>query len=90
MSKGVKWVRSGFGLVARFDVPHDCEVVIACVNGGSHYQLQPVAVCLPHQIYYENCKRWLKENDAREITIIPANHKNYVELGNPMRQRKRK
>ncbi len=84
----VKWMPTGFGLVATFDTPDDCGVVIVCVNGGSHYQLHPVAVRLPGQIYHKDCVRWLKEYDAREITIVPANHKHYVELGTCARHAK--
>jgi len=68
--KRVKWRRTVFGMMANFDVPQDCSVVVVCVNGGKHGQLHPVDVLLPHQIYYKDCQRWLKENEATEITLI--------------------
>lgn len=78
---GVKWRRSKFGMYVEYNLPFRCGVVIVCVMGGSHYQLHPVAVRLPHQVYYKDCKAWLKEHNATEIVLIPASHNDYVELG---------
>jgi len=71
---------SGFGLAANVDMPEGCNVIIVCVNGGSHYQLFPVALLLPHQLYYNDAKRLLKEHNATEIVVIPARSENYIDI----------
>lgn len=70
--KAVKWRRSSFGLYADYSTRPECGVVVVCVNGGSHMQLHPIAVLLPHQIYKDRCSRWLKEHDATEIVVLPV------------------
>lgn len=75
----VKWRRSHFGLWADYEHP-ECDVVVVCVMGGSHYELHPIALRLPHQIYKDECERWLKEHNAKEIVVIPAESKRYLTI----------
>lgn len=65
---------SSFGEIIKFDMPHDCDIVIVCVNNG--FGLKPKQLLMPHQIYDKNMRVLLEEH--KEVTLIPARSKDYT------------
>ena len=62
-----------------FDYPKNTTVVILCCNKG--YGLEPIKLCLPHQIYAKDLRHYRKEDPSiRSFTLIPANSKDYINI----------
>lgn len=54
-------------------------VIIICVN--SNYGLEPVSLCMPHQLYKEKIEQILKDHPGtKTVTIIPANNLDYFDV----------
>ena len=68
-----------FGKWFDIDMPNDCDVIIVCKI--AEHGLIPFRILLPAQLYQKDITQLLKkETDIKQITIIPARSKDYVDL----------
>ena len=72
--------KNTFGKVIKLPKSFDnASVVVICVNDNQG--LQPVYLCLPHQVYKEKILALLDQYPGtRTVTIIPVDHKTYFDV----------
>jgi hypothetical protein len=68
VSKRAKWSKTSFGYALDYPMPDGCDVIVL---GVMKFQIEPIRVLLPHQIYRDDLKKLMAEHQTDEIFIIP-------------------
>lgn len=79
--KSVRTIPTDFGYMANLDLPKgkEYDAVILCYNKGRG--LEPIQLCLTHQVYLEKLERIYEEHGGSyhfEVVAIPVCSKDYI------------
>jgi len=70
-----KWTKTPFGHSLNYPMPDDCDVIML---GVMKFQIEPIRVLLPHQVYRADLKKLMAEHGTDEIFIIPYRSANVL------------
>lgn len=69
---------TSFGDQLVFDMPAGADVVVICTQGQGG--LEPISLCLPHQVYVDDVRKVMAKHDCSEVVVIPARAADYVRI----------